>query len=223
LDAQAPAEHNDKIAVFQGMKLGLILILSSLSLLAACTTVQRRSSSTPLPRPKVDRPTTAPVVEQPRPNIQPAVQAPVSTPPKPAAPPAIDLAAERQRLLETDIAFSRASEERGAAQAFYEFLAPQALSLQAGELPIRGRDAIKVQLMTNMRGALIWKPQEAEVSSSADLGFTWGTYVSHNATDGAAGQTIFGKYLTIWKKQPDGSWKVVVDAGNESPSPERRR
>src|SRR2546423_1402543 len=36
----------------------------------------------------------------------------------------VDLGAERSRLLETDNTFARRCEEKGAAQAFYEFLAP---------------------------------------------------------------------------------------------------
>ena len=31
----------------------------------------------------------------------------------------------------------------------------------------------------------------------------------------------FGKYLTIWKRQPNGSWRFVVDGGNLSPTPAR--
>ncbi len=30
----------------------------------------------------------------------------------------------------------------------------------------------------------------------------------------------YGKYVTIWKKQADGTWKFVVDVGNKSPAPE---
>lgn len=29
----------------------------------------------------------------------------------------------------------------------------------------------------------------------------------------------YGKYNTIWKKQRDGTWKVVLDMGNSSPEP----
>jgi ketosteroid isomerase-like protein len=32
--------------------------------------------------------------------------------------------------------------------------------------------------------------------------------------------TFYGKYTSIWNKQKDGSWKVVVDMGNSSPAPE---
>jgi ketosteroid isomerase-like protein len=31
--------------------------------------------------------------------------------------------------------------------------------------------------------------------------------------------TDYGKYATLWKKQKDGSWKVVMDMGNSSPAP----
>jgi len=205
-----------------GMKSGAFFLLAALMALPGCKTTEGRSPTTPLPVPK---PEPQSQVQQPQVQSVPPAKAPPvkATPAKAPEPPPIDVVAERQRLLETDIAFSRASEQRGAAQAFYEYLAPDALSLQGGELPIKGRDAIKIQITTNLRGVLSWTPQDAEVSSGADLGYTWGTYIFHGDADGRKDQTVFGKYLSVWKKQSDGSWKVIVDAGNESPPPDRRR
>jgi ketosteroid isomerase-like protein len=54
--------------------------------------------------------------------------------------------------------------------------------------------------------ALKWKPLGGMISSGSDLGFTYGTWERGN------GQT--GKYMTTWKKQKDGSWKIVADLGN---------
>ena len=49
--------------------------------------------------------------------------------------------------------------------------------------------------------SLQWTPAKAEVSESGDLGRTSGTYEST-----MGGVTDRGKYLTVWKKQADGSW-----------------
>ena len=57
--------------------------------------------------------------------------------------------------------------------------------------------------------SLTWIAEKAEVSNSGDLGYSTGTYT---ATFGET--TDKGKYVTIWRKQSDGSWKVVEDVFN---------
>ncbi len=59
-----------------------------------------------------------------------------------------------------------------------------------------------------------WKPLHAEVSQSSDLGFTAGTY--ELSAKGADGKPFVdkGKYLCVWKKSPDGTWKAVHDMWN---------
>lgn len=57
-----------------------------------------------------------------------------------------------------------------------------------------------------------WTPSKAEVSG--DLGYTSGAY-EFSFVD-PTGKTIpdHGKYVTVWKKQKDGSWKVLLDIFN---------
>ena len=54
----------------------------------------------------------------------------------------------------------------------------------------------------------------AEVAKAGDMAYTWGmfnfTYQDSTGTE----KTSYGKYLNVWKKQEDGTWKVVVDMGN---------
>lgn len=59
-----------------------------------------------------------------------------------------------------------------------------------------------------------WKATKVEVARSGDLGYVTGAY-ELSETD-ASGRPIVdkGKYLEIWKKQPDGSWKCVADMFN---------
>jgi ketosteroid isomerase-like protein len=51
------------------------------------------------------------------------------------------------------------------------------------------------------------------------MGYTWGIYT---LTTQAAKQT--GTYLTVWRKQKDGSWRFTIDAstqgGDHSPTSE---
>jgi ketosteroid isomerase-like protein len=66
---------------------------------------------------------------------------------------------------------------------------------------------------------LTWTPVKAEMSKSGDLGFTYGNYIFTAKNKDGKLVTTYGKYTSIWKKQQDGQWKVVVDMGNDSPDP----
>lgn len=59
-----------------------------------------------------------------------------------------------------------------------------------------------------------WKPERVAVARSGDLGYTSGAY--HLTFTGPDGRPITddGKYVTVWKKQADGSWKVQLDIFN---------
>ncbi len=126
--------------------------------------------------------------------------------------------AAQKKLLDADWEFSRTSVKKGAAAAFYLYLTNNALQLPEGSLPIYGRKAI---FDTMMQGnyALSWTPIKAEVAESGELGWTWGKYIVVVMKEDGTESTGFGKYLNIWKKDSDGNWKVAVDMGNQSPSP----
>jgi ketosteroid isomerase-like protein len=59
-----------------------------------------------------------------------------------------------------------------------------------------------------------WKPTRVEVAKSGDMAYVSGTY-TFNFKD-AGGKTVEdrGKYLEVWERQPDGSWKCSADAWN---------
>jgi ketosteroid isomerase-like protein len=59
---------------------------------------------------------------------------------------------------------------------------------------------------------LSWKPAFEMIAESGELGYTYGYYTR---TIKATGVVSRGTYVTIWKKQKDGSWKFVLDTGTE--------
>ncbi len=109
-------------------------------------------------------------------------------------------------------AFSNTADESGAI-----FDSPRTLVLVGPKAAIRDYYAGRPEV------SLAWKPVYAAVAESADLGFTVGEYIQ--TVRGATGAAVqrFGKYLTVWKRQKDGSWKFVVDGGNPSPTPPDHR
>ena len=70
-------------------------------------------------------------------------------------------------------------------------------------------------LMTyDKNNRLTWSPVAADISASGDLGYTYGTF-EFRSKDKEGKETVnHGKYMSVWKKQADGSWKVAVDMGN---------
>lgn len=134
----------------------------------------------------------------------------------------VDVEAEKSLLLKTDIAFSEASVTKGSADAFHEYLDENALMLSDGSHPILGRESIYAIMSGGSGSVLTWEPVMAEVARSGDLGYTWGRYKSlRSGADGTI-RTQYGKYLNVWKKQEDRSWKVLVDMGNSNPQPEEK-
>jgi len=116
--------------------------------------------------------------------------------------------------LEVDRQFSAFSVSHGAALAFAAYLADDAVSLPAGGEPIAGKQAIVKSMASLKAGTLSWTPRQEVISHSRDLGYTWGTY-EYRTTNGVS----YGKYCTVWRRQPDGPWKAVLDVGNQSPPP----
>jgi len=89
-------------------------------------------------------------------------------------------------------------------------------SLLMAEAPIvTGKDGIRAALkpfLSDPNFALTFGATKVDVAKSGDLGYTQGTY-SMTATNPAtkAPSEEKGKYLTVYRKQADGSWKAVED------------
>jgi uncharacterized protein (TIGR02246 family) len=62
--------------------------------------------------------------------------------------------------------------------------------------------------------ALSWQASKVEVARSGDLAYTTGAYTDAVKDPQGKLTTDRGKVLVVWKKQPDGRWKVVADTYN---------
>jgi len=80
-----------------------------------------------------------------------------------------------------------------------------------------GKEAIRNALsglMATPRFALSFAPTKVEVARAGDLAYEVGTYqLTVNDAKGKPVSTP-GKYVVVWKKQADGSWKGVADIFN---------
>jgi ketosteroid isomerase-like protein len=60
---------------------------------------------------------------------------------------------------------------------------------------------------------LIWAPKEVIVAASADLGYSLGEYESRSPAEDGSTTSKHGYYVTIWRKEADGRWRVIIDLG----------
>jgi hypothetical protein len=67
------------------------------------------------------------------------------------------------------------------------------------------------------RDGLTWTPRLARLAPSGDLGFTIGDAIYRHVPAEGGEQLSYTKYLTIWRRQPDGGWAYAADGGNDQP------
>jgi ketosteroid isomerase-like protein len=122
-------------------------------------------------------------------------------------------------LLELEGRFSKAVAAEGG-KAFAAWFAEDAVTLNNGRPAVLGRAAIAAQAQWDPKTyQLTWVPQGAQMGPSNDMGFTWGHYEGRSKDKNGEPVVITGRYFTVWKKVPDGSWKVALDASaNEPPN-----
>jgi ketosteroid isomerase-like protein len=120
-----------------------------------------------------------------------------------------------KNLVDAEKGFSQLSVEQNTQLAFMKYLADDALVFAKG-LPVNGKErwaAIKPD-----SSKLSWYPAFADVATSGEMGFTTGPW-EYRETNADKDAAAFGNYITIWKKQADGSWKAAIDLGISHPKP----
>jgi len=125
-----------------------------------------------------------------------------------------EMDANAKALAKLDDDWSAAAATRDAAKVA-SFYADDALAYPPNEPVAVGRAAAQkvwAAYFAEPTFRISWKTTHAEVNG--DLGFTSGTYEdSYKGADGKMVQEK-GKYLCVWKKQKDGSWKAIHDMWN---------
>jgi hypothetical protein len=119
----------------------------------------------------------------------------------------------KAELIAADKAFSAQSAKEGTQAAFIEVAASDVKVLDQKSLT--GIAAIEAEYKDPEPGAtLTWEPAYADVSSSGDLGYTWGryTYLVPRKPKVLGMRVKQGTYVTVWRRE-SGAWKVVLDGG----------
>lgn len=129
-----------------------------------------------------------------------------------------DPADDLKSMVETERAFSRAAAEKGTREAFAEFIADNGILFRP--TPVVGKKWMQEHPLapSTTHPLLSWQPIFAAISRGGDLGYTTGPWeFKQDIKDARA--SAFGNFMTVWRKQPDGSWKFALDLGISNPEP----
>ena len=122
-----------------------------------------------------------------------------------------------ESLVSAEKAFAKMSEETSTKNAFVHFLSDSSILFRPG--PVPGKATWEAAEEDN--DLLSWKPAFADISAAGDLGYTTGPfeYKAVRTDEKPAGT---GHFVSVWKKEKDGTWKVALDIGiGHPPAPEK--
>jgi ketosteroid isomerase-like protein len=144
-----------------------------------------------------------------------------TAPPQRALPRA--LAQARGAVRAADSAFSDLSYRMGTSFAFSNTIADDGVLFGSPQLLVGPKAVREWYEARGQAASLTWTPVYAAVAGSRDLAYTIGEYVSTGrGPSGAAVQRV-GKYLTVWRRENNGTWRFVADGGNPSPAHSSQR
>ncbi len=98
---------------------------------------------------------------------------------------------------------------------FISFLDEDVVWLFCNHPKLYGEKAVRaffIQAYENNPFTFTWTPDKIVVSNSGELGYTYGTYSLVLQGSAEPQPEIIRDYATVWKKQSDNSWKVVLEA-----------
>ena len=119
-------------------------------------------------------------------------------------------------LADAERAFAKTATQKGIRDAFLEFFADDAVALEPE--PASWKDRLRARpAVPFSEHELLWEPRSGDVAASGELGWLTGPSTFTNKKDSK--QPVHGNYLSVWRKQADGSWKVFLDVGTDAPGP----
>jgi ketosteroid isomerase-like protein len=119
----------------------------------------------------------------------------------------------QQELFDAERAFVRLAAERGFRDSFYAYFADDGIAFNPH--PFRVRVALAGQPSTPPPMGADWAPVYGDIAASGDLGWNTGPLV-YAGRDGKPDR--HGMFFSVWRRQRDGSFKVVLDVGSDTPS-----
>jgi ketosteroid isomerase-like protein len=128
----------------------------------------------------------------------------------------LETESERNVLSWAEGEFVKALNSDATAASLMQYLADDVRVFRKNAFPVIGKEASSAVLAARS-GTLSIRVAGTEVSLAGDLGYTYGTYEIKDLQSGEKKEN--GNYLRIWRRQPNGKWKVALDLLNPIPPP----
>jgi ketosteroid isomerase-like protein len=101
----------------------------------------------------------------------------------------------------------------GDVASVTRFYADDAVLVQANQPMARGSSAIRdvySGFMTANKASLNFSPDR--IVQSCDLAYEYGRYTLQITPNSGTAMTDQGNYMTVWRRMPNGDWKIVADS-----------
>ncbi len=120
----------------------------------------------------------------------------------------------QREMVEAERAFVRLAAERGFRDSFFTYFADDGIAFNPH--PFRVRESLANQPSSGGPMGADWAPVYGDIAAAGDLGWNTGPLVF----EGEVGKPDrHGMFFSVWKRQADASWKVVLDVGSDTPGP----
>jgi ketosteroid isomerase-like protein len=126
-----------------------------------------------------------------------------------AVPARTSPAADPEVIVRSERAFAARVRELGVRAGFLDWLAPTGVVFRPG--PVMGHTSYEAQPI-GWHGLLSWHPVRAAISGDGSLGWSTGPWTWRRDSTAKKAEA-YGEYMTVWRKQPDGSYKAALDCG----------
>jgi ketosteroid isomerase-like protein len=126
----------------------------------------------------------------------------------------VDLEKVLGSLIAAEKAYAKLAGEKGFREASISVFADDAVIFAPSA--VNGK---KFWREAKKDPVISWRPSFASISRSGELGYTTGPWESRKSRD-IEKPDAFGHFVTIWQKNKDNEWKVVLDVGLDHPQPQ---
>ena len=136
-----------------------------------------------------------------------------------------DSAAEADRLLRRDAEWADAAAAGKDVDKIVSYWADDAVVILQGQPIVEGKAAIRAFVTSSLAIPdfhIHWVSSKVSFSPDGQLAYMRATNETTEPGPTGAPITLPGRGVTIWRREPDGQWRCVVDISNDSPAPESK-
>ena len=132
----------------------------------------------------------------------------------------VDLKAEEAAIMKADSAWSAYSAESKDVERVVSYFADDAVLVPPDQPIVKGKEALRkfVEESFKIPGfSISWRSSDIKLSPDGKLAYMYGENMTTMNDSTGNKISIPGRGYSIWRKEPDGNWKCVVDIFNSPP------